>query len=167
MVLHDFLEYLDLSLRVIQCQQCPCMSHVYLLVLQSHLDRSRQFQQAQVVGYGRALLAHSLAQTFLGQFILLQQMLVGQSIQVLTLDVFYECHLHHILIVSRADISRNGGQSGHLRCTETPLSGYDLIGIFIHLAQRDRLDDADFGNGIGKLLQGFRIEVVPGLVRIY
>ena len=51
------------------------MSHVYLLVLQSHLDGGGQFEQAQVVGNGGTLLTYAFAEAFLRQSVLFQQML--------------------------------------------------------------------------------------------
>ena len=133
--------------------QSAGMSHVYLLVLQSHLDGGGQFEQAQVVGNGGTLLTNAFAEAFLRQSVLFQQMLVSEGyfygVQVFALYVFDERHFHDVLVICSADIGRDACQSGKLRSTETTLAGDNLVFVVAKLAQGDGLYDADFGDGIG------------------
>ena len=146
------------------------MSHIYFLVLQCHLDRGRQFEQTQVIGNGSAFLSHAVAQSFLGQSVLLDEVLVGkgdfQRVKVLALDVLYQCHFHHIFIISRPDVGRYGFQSSLYSSPVTPFACYNLVRVFIQLAQGNGLDDAYLCNRVGKFLQSYRVELAPRLVRI-
>ena len=99
----------------INARACPISQ---LLVLQSHLYGSGQFEQTQIVGDGCPVLADTFAQAFLGQFVLVKQVLIGKCdfyrIQVFTLDVFNQRHFHHVLVVSSADVGGDCFQSGFL-----------------------------------------------------
>ena len=161
---------LHLQFGVSQRYQCTGVPHVYLLVLQSHLDGSRQFQQAQVVGNGGTLLAYAFAEAFLRQSVLFQQVLVGKryfhGVQVLALYVFDECHFHDILVVGRADIGGDARQPCHLRGAEAAFTGNNLVFIIGQLTQGDRLDDTNLCNRIGKLLQRCLVELAAGLIGV-
>ena len=152
-MLQDFFENLHLQFGIAKRYQRAGMSHVYLLVLQSHLDGGGQFEQAQVVGNGGTLLTNAFAEAFLRQSVLFQQMLVSEGyfygVQVFALYVFDERHFHDVLVICSADIGRDACQSGKLRSTETTLAGDNLVFVVAKLAQGDGLYDADFGDGIG------------------
>ena len=117
-MLEYLLENLHLQFGVAQRYQGTGVSHVYLLVLQSHLDGSRQLQQAQVVGDGGTFLSYAFAEAFLGQSVLFQQVLIGKryfhGVQVFALYVFDERHFHDIFIVGRTDVGGDACQSGYL-----------------------------------------------------
>ena len=49
------------------------MAHVHSLVAQAELHFSRQFQQAEEVGDGGALLTNTLAQSLLGEVVLVDE----------------------------------------------------------------------------------------------
>ena len=107
-VLLDFLEQPDLLSRTLQRQQGTGMSHADGLVLQSHLNLCGEFQQTQVVGHSRATLSHTFRHFLLCHTAGFQQMLISQGdldiIQILTLDVLHQRHLHHLLILDGTDI---------------------------------------------------------------
>ena len=117
-MLQYLFKNLHLQFGVAQRYQGAGMSHVYLLVLQAHLDGSRQFQQTQVIGDGGAFLSYAFAEAFLGEAVFFQQVLIGEryfyGVQVFALYVFDECHFHDILIVGRTDVGRDACQPGYL-----------------------------------------------------
>ena len=94
------------------------MAHVDILVLQGHLDLCRQFQQTHVVRHRGTALAHAFRDLLLRHTCSLCQMLIGQrdlnGVQILTLDVLHECHLHRIIFLHRTDIGGDRGQTCHL-----------------------------------------------------
>ena len=146
------------------------MPHVYTLVAQPELNLSGQTEQTEEIGYRGPLLAYTLAQTLLGEPILVYEFLESEcyfyGIEILSLDILDESHLGKLSVVGRADIGRHSGESGHLRCTVAALTGYDLIRVIPHLAQRQRLDDAQLPYRARKLLKSLLVKDAAGLVRI-
>ena len=129
------------------------MSHVYFVVLQCHLYLCGQFQQTHEVGYGSAALTYALRDLLLCHADGVGHVLVGEGnlygVQVLTLDVLYQCHLHHTLIFYRTDIGGDGGQACGLGSSPTTLTGDNLISAVSHLTQSDWGDDADLADAVG------------------
>ena len=156
LVLLEFVEHFQLGSRVVQCQQGTCVAHVNLFLLECHLDGGWQLQQTQVVGYCGTVLAYLVAQLFLCQIVLLHQVLVGQGnlqcTQVLTLNVLYQCHLHHVLVVNRPDVGGNVGESCSLAGSPTSFTGDDDVGVVTHVAQGDGLYDAYLSDTVGQFL---------------
>ena len=97
-------------------------------------------------------------------------MLVGQchlnGVQIFTLDILHQCHLHHALVLDGADVGRNTRQSGYLRGTPTALTSYNLVFASFHLAQCDRLDDAYLTDAVCQFLQRLFVKLATGLVGI-
>ena len=129
-LLYQFIHF-QLKCRVINRQQSPRMSHIQQFVLQPHLNFSRQFQQTQIISDSRPFLTYPVAQPFLSQIILFDQFLKRQCdfdrIQIFPLNIFYQRHLHHRLILCCTHISRNSFKAGHDRSPVTTLPGNDLI----------------------------------------
>ena len=146
------------------------MSHVDVFVLQSHLNRSGQTEQTQVVRDGRAVFTDAFTQFLLRQVVLFDKMLVGQCdlhrIQVFALDVLYQGHFHDIFVICRTYVCRDGVQAGLFGSSPAPFSGDDLKRVVLHLAECDGLYDADFRNGVGQLAQTFRVKIPSRLVGI-
>ena len=88
------------------------MTLVDFALFQRHLHLSREFEQSEIIGDGGALLAHLLRERVLCEAILFDELLIGKGnlyrIEVFTLDILHQCHLHHALIVDRAHIGRDG-----------------------------------------------------------
>ena len=146
------------------------MSLVNFLVLQSHLHLCWQFQQPQIIGDGSAIFPHLLREPVLRERILLDEVLISQSdfngVEILALYVFNQRHLHHVLVVSRADIRRNRVQSSQLRSTPAPFSGNDLIEAVVHFSERDGLDDTNLSDAFGQFLQGGGVKFPARLVGV-
>ena len=146
------------------------MALVHFALLEGHLHLRGQFEQSQVVGNGRPLLAHLLRERVLRQVVLLDQVLVGQcyldGIEVFALNVLHQRHLHHVLVVSRAHISRNRKQARHLRGAPTSFTGDDLIGAIVHFAERDGLDHPDLSDALGQFFERLRVKLSAGLIGI-
>ena len=146
------------------------MALVHFALLERHLHLRGQFEQTQIVGNGRPLLAHLLRERILRQVVVLDQVLVGQcdfdGIEVFALNVFHQRHLHHVLIVGRAHISRYGVQTGHLRCAPTSFAGDDLIGAIVHFSERDGLDHADLSDAFGQFLECLLVKFSTRLIGV-
>ena len=101
---------------------------------------------------------------------MLDQVLVGEcnldGIEVFALNVFDQRHLHHVLVVGRAHISRNREQARHLRGAPTSFTGDDLIGAIVHFAERDGLDHPDLSDALGQFFERLRVKLSAGLVGI-
>ena len=166
----DFLEQFDLQRRRVDGEQRARVSHIYFLLLQRHLHLCRQFQQSQKVRHRRAALADALRHFVLRHAVAFEQMLEGERdfnvVEVLALNVLDECHFHHVFVGDGSDVGRNRHQLGELRGSPTAFSGDDLIASVGHLAQRNRLDDADLSDALGEFLQGRFVELATRLVRV-
>ena len=88
------------------------------------------------------------------------------GVQVFTLDVLHECHLHHLLVFRRTDIGGDGGEACQCGRSPTTLTGNDLIFIFSHLPEGDGRDESDLTDAGSQFLQRRFIEVCSWLVRI-
>ena len=83
-----------------------------------------------------------------------------------SLNVLYQSHLHRILVFHADDVGRNLGQTGQLRGPPAAFTGNNLVLLPVHLAQRDGLNDAQFTDAAGQLLQGFLVELAAWLVGV-
>ena len=109
-------------------EQGAGMPHIYFLLGQTYLYLARELEEAQVVADRGALLAHSGAEFLLCEVVRLYELLVGQrdfdGVEVFALDVF---HLHHMFVLFRLDVCRQGGHTGHSGRTPAAFSGDDHI----------------------------------------
>ena len=146
------------------------MAHADFGVAQANLHVGGQLEQAQVVGHGRAVFAHPVAQLFLAQVALAQQALVAEGdfdgIQVLSLNVLNQGHFQHLLVVGLADVGRNGFQTRQPGGLQAPLPADELVGVGAELAQGHGLDDALNLNALGQFVQGLLVEMGAGLVGV-
>ena len=112
------LEEVDLLHGVVQCEQGAGMTHVELAVLEGHLYLCGKLEETQVIGYGGAFLAYTLAQAVLGEVVLFEQVLVGKGylhgVEVFALYVLDEGHLHDVLVIGGAYVGGYGGEPGEL-----------------------------------------------------
>lgn len=97
-------------------------------------------------------------------------MLVGKcdfyGVEILTLYVLHEGHLHDVLVVDGAYVGRYGLEPGHLRGTPTSFTCDDLESVLCSLAERDGLYDAYLAYAVGQLLQLVVIEEAARLVGV-
>ena len=97
-------------------------------------------------------------------------MLIGQcdldGIQILTLDILHQRHLHHTLVFHRADIGGECLQTCFLRCSPTTFTCDDLVFAVRHLAQGDRGDDTHLTDTVSQLLHRLLVEFSTRLVGV-
>ena len=112
----------------------------------------------------------ALAELFLREVVVFDEVLIGEchleGCEVEPLDVFHECHLHHVLVVDGADVCRDGGESHPLACSPSAFACDDDVGAVAHVAQGDGLYDAYLPYAVGEFLQGVVVEVAPWLVGV-
>ena len=129
-----------------------------------------QVQQAQVVGDSGAVLPYPLAQLLVGEAALLNKGVVREGnlhrVEVLALYVLHQRHLHHLAIGGHTDISGYLFQASHLRGTETPLAGNQLVFPVGHLADGDRGDDPLLADGLRQFLQRSGVKLLARLERV-
>ena len=164
------LEEFDLCGGTVNRQKSTGVSHVNLMVLQRHLYLGREFQQAHVVGDRGTALTHTLGDFLLCHPRCLGKMLIGKShidsVQILTLDILYQCHLHHTLILHRADIGGDRCQTGYLGGAPAAFASDNLIFPTLYLTEGDGLDDTHLTDAVGKFLQRLLVKLPTGLVGI-
>ena len=135
----------QLHFRVLDRKQRTCMPHVDLLILQPHLYLGREFQEAEIIGNRRPLLADTLAQLFLCQPITVDQLLVSQGyfyrVQVFTLDILDQSHLDDILVCCGFDIGGDTLQACHQGSTVPTFAGNNHIFVRSRFFQRNRLNN--------------------------
>ena len=88
------------------------------------------------------------------------------GIEVLSLDILHESHLHDALIADGTDVSRYCLQSSQLRGSPPAFSRNNLKPVVIHLPERDRLDDSYLSDTCGKLPESLFVKLTTRLVRI-
>ena len=172
-VLHDAPCQADLLGRGFQRKERPCLTgcqfpfgkHIFHFVWKVH--------ETQRIGYMRTALAHAFGELFLRQLVRFHDCLIGRGffhrIQVLTLEVFDQCGFRHHLVVILRNDCRDDREPCHLCRAETSFAGDQLIlefAVRIFVADRDRLDQTLFLDGISKTLQSFIVEItarLPGI----
>ena len=146
------------------------MAHVYLAVAECHLHTCGQLQEAEVVGDGGAVLAHTFAELLLRQVVLFDEALVGECHfecrEVFALNVLHERHLHHVLVVDSADVGRDGGEADALASPPSAFASDDDVGAVAHVAQGDGLHHAYLPDAVGEFLQAVVVEVAARLVGV-
>ncbi len=109
------------------------MTHVDALVAKSELHFGGQLEQAQEVGHGGAFLADALAEAFLCEVVLVDELAECKGylngVEVLALDILDQGHLGELAVVGRANIGRHRCQSGFYGGAVASFAGDYLIGI--------------------------------------
>ena len=152
-----------------QPQQCPRMAHRQLMIHHISLKRYRQFQQSQRVSDMLSGLADAGSQFFLCIAQLFDQLFICfrffDGIEVLSLNIFQQSDLHHLLIIKLHQDGRDLLQPCQLAGTQTALTGDQLIAAdrFLH---QDRCKDPMLADGLCQFLQSRIIEALARLIRI-
>ena len=97
-------------------------------------------------------------------------MLVSQcnldGVEVLTLDILHESHLHDGLVLHGADIRRNALQASYLRSPPSALTGNNLVFAILHLSEGHRLYDTNLPYAARQFLQCLLVEFPSRLVGV-
>ena len=135
----------QLHFRVLDREQCTCVPHIDLLILQPHLYLGWELQKAEIIGNRRPLLADTLAQLFLRQAVTVDQLLVSQGyfyrVQIFALDILDQSHLDDILVCCGFDIGGDTFQASHQGSAIPTFARDNHIFIRSRFFQRNRLND--------------------------
>lgn len=87
-------------------------------------------QKAQVVGYRASFLAYPFTHLFLREVTFVDELLKRRGhfyrVEVAALDIFYQRHFQHLLVVGKAYVSRDMRQARQFGSAETAFAGDQL-----------------------------------------
>src|SRR6185312_3389845 len=122
-----------------------------------------QLKQPQRIRNGHTALANATRSLFLGESVLLNEATVGHRlldrIEVGALDVFDERQFQQLRIRGLADDDGDRFEPSKPGGLEPALARDEAVAAVFIDADHERLDDAVFADGIGKLAQLLRFEV--------
>ena len=109
-------------------------------------------------------------QLLLGDVELLEQLLVGgrlfQRVQVGPMDVLQQRVPEQVGVLGAPDDRRDGADAGPLRGPPTALTHHQLVAAARHIADDDRLQQAELADRVGELDQGVLVEHRPRVPRV-
>ena len=88
------------------------------------------------------------------------------GVEVFALNVLNECHFGQLAVVGGAHIGRHGFESGKFGGAVAALTRNDLVGVWPHATQCERLDYAKLTDRCGQLLESLFVECAARLVGV-
>ena len=127
------------------------MAHADEAHLEVVLHFCGEFEEAELVGHGNAVLAHAPGKFVLGEAALVHQPLIAEGqfdgVQILALDILDDGHFQHALFIGILDICGNHIQARHDAGAVAALTADYLVVLVAGLADGDGLDQSQVLDG--------------------
>ncbi len=159
-----------LLLGVLDREQRPSVPRREHAGRHAPLHRRRQTQQPQGVGDLRAGAPDALGQLVVRAVEVLEQLVVGrglfQRVELSAVQVLQQRVQQHLLVVGRPDDRWDLRQARLTAGAPAPLAHDELVALRAHLADHDRLEEADLLDRGHQLGEGVLVELGARLPRV-